>query len=570
MTDFHRRQIEQRLEVDFEPFVDLSDVEHHQERQLESFRKTRALTALVACNKSGNTVEEAAKFVTDESGDQGIDGVAPDPLVQRLFLIQSKTSTGGPSPTEAMKFKEGIRLFIDSEWDRMGPKVQARKEEFEEIFSRETDDPKFNAIFAYLGDKPIAKNDEAYKLLKDFEADVNANGVILEVSFMGIRELFEIRNAASAPKELEHELYFEKWNAPFSSFGSEIVGVVSAQEIFEMVQNCGPMLYDKNIRKALGDTQVNSDMRNTLESDSESFWYYNNGITIVASEIKPSVPHPKSSASFGLKGLSVVNGAQTCSTIYSFGKQQGEAASSALDSAYVTVKVVSLAGRDSAFEQLVTRFTNTQNRITGREFAALDPLQQGIQDALLSENIYYSFRTGDKAPDEFREEFTIDEATRCLSCMHSVALATRAKRNLGSLWGDIHAAPYTQIFNAQTDPAAIWNAVRAWREVEELTSAAAKSAPSSRVKKIYENALYVYASLVFRRIKEGGFHIGNFDANVSKWFEENNPTLRSLLDEIMKQHEKLNRAGYPANFFKNAKKVEELATKVEREMSKRP
>ncbi|MHA7245136.1 AIPR family protein [Paeniglutamicibacter antarcticus] len=41
-------------------------------------------------------------------------------------------------------------------------------------------------------------------------------------------------------------------------------------------------LFDKNIRSILKATETNETLHETLSSEPSKFWYYNNGITIVA------------------------------------------------------------------------------------------------------------------------------------------------------------------------------------------------------------------------------------------------------------------------------------------------
>lgn len=561
MTSFQVRQIKNRLKADFEPLIDLSDVSHHAEDQLDRFRTTRALAAMVACSLEGGSAEEAAAKVTDESGDQGIDAVVTDQIGSTFYLIQSKTSLGAPSPGEIHKFHQGIRYFIDGEWDQFGPKIRNRSDEFEQLIEDGADH--FVAIYAFLGDQPVKEGDEAWKLSTDFRKEVNLNGEILETKFWNTRDIYEKRNAASAPDTLEQEIFFEKWTAPFTSFKAEILGVVPASEIYQMVESCGDRLFDKNIRKALGNTQVNTDMAQTMVSDSNRFWHYNNGVTIVAGEIDANALNPRGSHTFKLKNLSVVNGAQTCSTIHSVGKQNTDD----LEGGYVTVKVVSLAEQNEDFEHLVTRFTNTQNKVGGKEFAALDPRQQEIQDALKPEGIYYAFRTGDVPDPAFSESFTITEATQALAVAKSVSQATRAKSNLGSFWADIDAAPYTDLFNQRTDPAVVWNSVKLWRQAKIFNEEVASTLESSRQQKIVRNAVYLFGALMFRRAYATKFDLRDFEKNAEDWFQEERGYWQELTDAILEGHENINAAGYPANFFKNAKKVEELAGGVARRVN---
>ncbi|MGJ7852710.1 AIPR family protein [Escherichia coli] len=59
-------------------------------------------------------------------------------------------------------------------------------------------------------------------------------------------------------------------------------------------------------------------MKKTLSEKPENFWYYNNGITAVYSDVEESMINLSTSRKYGLfsfKSLSIINGAQTVSTI---------------------------------------------------------------------------------------------------------------------------------------------------------------------------------------------------------------------------------------------------------------
>jgi hypothetical protein len=73
----------------------------------------------------------------------------------------------------------------------------------------------------------------------------------------------------------------------------------------------------KNIRQSLGGTEVNSQIKQTAATAPENFWYFNNGITLVAEEAAkaPAGAASRSSGIFSFKGASIVNGAQTVSSL---------------------------------------------------------------------------------------------------------------------------------------------------------------------------------------------------------------------------------------------------------------
>jgi hypothetical protein len=62
---------------------------------------------------------------------------------------------------------------------------------------------------------------------------------------------------------------------------------------------------------------VNDALRKTLGEGPENFWYFNNGITIIADKVTKGLAGAPAHkfANFTCEGASVVNGAQTVGTI---------------------------------------------------------------------------------------------------------------------------------------------------------------------------------------------------------------------------------------------------------------
>lgn len=59
------------------------------------------------------------------------------------------------------------------------------------------------------------------------------------------------------------------------------------------------------------------------------------------------------------------------------------------------------------------------------------------------------------------------EATQALACAVSVRLAVGVKREIGALWADTFAAPYTDIFPDPLSAAKVWRTVLVMRAVDE-------------------------------------------------------------------------------------------------------
>lgn len=550
------RHISSRLESDFEPCVDMSDVENkHSSAEIKKMRKSRALAAMVLCAEAGLDVGEACNSITDETGDVGLDAVGQSVDGTTLYLIQSKTSEGTPSPTEVLKFNQGIERFLDMDWENLGPKVRARSSEFDDLL--ENSDLRIQAIFAHLGSQEA--NADAEKNRRELLERVNAYGDLLDFKFLGRRDIYTIRNIASERNQVDCDLSFDSWTT-LSDSRSEILGVVNGKEIAQLVKQFGGTLFDQNIRKVLSSSKTNEEMVGTAVRTPQDFWYFNNGITFISSSIRCDKlkPAPKNQT-FHLENASVVNGAQTCGSLAA----AMEECSEAVDEIFVTVRVIALSDREEGFEGNVTRYTNTQNIVGGREFVALDPWQQEIQDSLKPEGIYYAFRSGDSEGESYNDTFTLEDATRALSCMDSVGLSSQAKGEIGRLWKDINATPYTSVFNSEKyDPAVIWNCVQTWRECGHRIDSLAAESDDVRTGRILTNGRYLLCALTLRRMKSVKFDFSDIESNPGKWIEESDDIVSNIALRIVDCFEALEGNPYPAPFFKNRKRVEEISRSV--------
>ncbi|MCK1803613.1 AIPR family protein [Brevibacterium sp. R8603A2] len=549
--ELQERQIRRRLEEDFEPHIDLSDYQHHPEDEQAKARTTRALAALTVAAHAMVSVEDACASVVDESSDQGIDAIGISAARREVYVVQTKTSSGGPSPTEVMKFAHGIRRLLDWDWDALGPKARRRRGEIEEALT----DARVIAIFSYLGTQ--GPNEDASRLSTQLTQEVNSAGDILEFHYEGLRENYERRNIASGLSSPDSELTFDRW-VTMSDYRSEIMGIVPGEQLATITDQFSERLFDKNIRAILRSTETNEVLDETLRNSPSDFWYYNNGITIVANSIGCSRTNPRSSnETFSLKGLSVVNGAQTCGAL-----SRALRSNLPLDDVHVTVRVISTAGHPEDFEKQVTRYTNTQNQVSNREFVALDPYQQELSDILLAEAIQYSFRTGQALDDEeYDFAFDLEEATRALSCWSGVDNATRAKREIGRMWTDLNASPYLELFPRDLNAATMYNAVRFWRYFRDSYNAYGRER-EHRAKNIVKNSEFMATALFMQWARANGAEFTNIDWDVATFIDGCAEQVRVLSECVVDRHERENPGGFAMSFFKNQQKVEHFARTV--------
>jgi len=543
------RSVRRVLEQSIEPLIDMSDLAaRHSQSELCKFRTARALAALCIAANAKLSIEDSCASVVDESGDEGIDAIAVSLTGREIYLVQSKTGSGAPSPTEVQKFIDGIKKVLENDWEGFGSKLRKRQDEFEDLLTGEA---RVVAIFTTLSTKEPTKKarEKSDRLVKN----VNLNGDILEFRYEALRDNFEHRNAGSANSTIEATIRFEQWLS-LGDFRSEIVGVVNGQQLADLAIENGDRLFDRNIRSILRGSATNDILYTSIRETPRDFWYFNNGITIVASDIGSDKRSPQPGAEkFILSNVSIVNGAQTVGSLARAKHDQLP-----LNEVFVTVRVVSTKDRDSDFEQQVTRYTNTQNQIGGKEFVALDPRHQMWKEELEGEGVLYMYKSGSESLSDgrFALEFSLDDATRALACYSGIEDAALVKRNIGAFYSDLEKGPYTRIFSSSRTAEEVCNAVRFRAEFERHYSEIIKSY-SGKGKPVAKNANYFCCAVMMRSYRSEGHSFGDITKKPEEWVKGKRQEIEQVIQGCVVYFQDHDVDSQAAAFFKR-KDVTEL------------
>ena len=148
----------------------------------------------------------------------------------------------------------------------------------------------------------------------------------------------------------------------------------------------GARLLEANVRSFLSTTgKVNKGIRDTLKDDPERFMAYNNGIVVVADEVRLGRTADGGPGILWLKGMQIVNGGQTTASIYFIKKRMPE-----IDLRHVRVpaKVIILRSHDAVAEESliseISRFANSQNSVKQSDLSANKPFHVEVEKLALS------------------------------------------------------------------------------------------------------------------------------------------------------------------------------------------
>lgn len=170
------------------------------------------------------------------------------------------------------------------------------------------------------------------------------------------------------------------------------------------------ILFGQNLRESLGSkSDTYKGMANTIKTEPEKFWFYNNGITILAEDYDTETQESNNRKveKIILKNFSIINGAQTTSALGQFLKNanmdNNEEDIANLKKVYVLVRILKVNNEE--FRSRIAIYNNTQNPITTRDMASNRAEQLRLHNGLISgdaPHIYMEIRRGMKLPNDVK------------------------------------------------------------------------------------------------------------------------------------------------------------------------
>ena len=160
-----------------------------------------------------------------------------------------------------------------------------------------------------------------------------------------------------------------------------IFTVFPAETLYYVYNKYGACLLEANVRSFLSATgKVNKGIRDTLKEAPENFMAYNNGIVVIADEVRMANTSEGGPGLAWMKGMQIVNGGQTTASIY-FTKKKNAAVN--LKNVRVPVKVLVLKSDDSEKEEElisdISKFANSQNSVKQADLSANKPFHVAIE-----------------------------------------------------------------------------------------------------------------------------------------------------------------------------------------------
>lgn len=568
MSSLKVRQTKTKLLSLFEAHLDVSDIKPT-DLERENKILSRCLAAYAIYREAGCSPEEAAGAVWDGQDDNGIDAAFVDTIDKRVILVQAKwihAGSGEPEAKDLRSFADGVKELMEQENDgfhsRLLVKLSAVQEALLEVGTTT------RIVVVTTGKSKLAEH--GTRVMQRLVDSMNGEDEtdMAEWTIEGLSEIYGSLASDLSAGRISVDATLFDWSY-FSDPYAAYFGIIDGLQLKAWWMTHGNRLVAKNIRHSLGSTDVNDAISHTTLNESEKFWYFNNGITIIADEAKraPGINSARTAGNFTFIGASIVNGAQTVSTLGRFDNDEN------LGKVRIPIRVVLLKDTPDGFGGEVTRTNNLQNRVEARDFVAQDPEQARIQQEMSIEDVSYQFLRGERTLPAPRSTDLI-EVTTALACAASdPMLAVIAKTAIGRFFADLKRPPYKTIFNGSTRGAKAFNSVVLQRIVEEWIEDKKRSLDQ---KKGLPWGLLVHGNRV---LESGVFKLngeGDLDQTIADFSEKTdrafvNGLCEVVYDAMLMVLEKEHEGRFMAVLFKGptkSKEVLELAlSNIEKEIA---
>ncbi len=463
MSSLKVTQIEKKLLEIFEEHIDKEDLSQT-DPEFKYKVLTRCLAAFALYLQTGCTEKEAAAAVWDGSDDNGVDGVIFDTAESRVVIVQSKfikKGGGEPDAADVATFIKGVKDLIEQNVDSFHPRLHTRIHEISARLNKPGTSVRI--VLVSTGASKLSKH--ALRHITSLLTELNGEDPdpIADHEIMGLSEVYGGLVNDPYQGNLELEATILEWSYVASPYGAYF-GMIDGLQLKTWWKTYGKGLLAANIRHSLGPTEVNNQIRDTANTSPENFWYFNNGITLIADEkVKaPAGASSKSSGNFRFKNASLVNGAQTVSALAKVEDDEK------LALVRVPFRVILLTDTPKGFGQKVTKTNNLQNRIEPRDFVAQDQEQTRLRMEMAIEDVEYQFvRSEEMLTSDAKYSCELIEVTTALACASGDAnLAVQVKTGFSRIFADLSKAPYKTLFNPSISGAKAFNVCIVLRQID--------------------------------------------------------------------------------------------------------
>ncbi len=324
----------------------------------------------------------------------------------------------------------------------------------------------------------------------------------VDVTFVGADSLMDMYNSDSQVR-IELELA----DQPISLSNKDYVALVNLGKYYRFItddnSNLRKSFFEANVRDYQGKNSVNNSIAETLKhSANEDFWWLNNGVTILASEITLMTQK-----SLQLVDPEIVNGLQTSREIYNYYSNDPAVAEQEKRNLLIRViKPESEEVRDS-----IIFATNNQTNIPKSSLRVTDPIHLQIEMYFKSRGLYYD-RRKNYYKNQKKKASDIIGVSFLAQCLISLVLRKPdfARARPSTLLTD--ESTYNRLYEENHDLEVFYKAARIGQKVKNCLKVSAELSAAERSDVLF----YLIYGVVAKRLgkKEINFEdIKTFDVD---------------------------------------------------------
>ncbi|HAX61729.1 MAG TPA: hypothetical protein DCX95_04100 [Elusimicrobia bacterium] len=349
------------------------------------------------CDLNLDEIDE--EDIIDGGDEEGIDIIfikeIENNLVVNIFNCNSSL-TNNYSANEMTKISAGINYVFESTKDQINKisNIKLKKKIFDIRSDKETIS-EINIFYCVFNGKNIAPNVERKRgeIQKRYSSFLRSQypNAKLSIEFINFLALFKrkMKNLESLKDRIVEIPYYDKDKKIRSEIlTGEIEGYLTtfkSQNIAKLVEDYGDALFEKNIRGWLRYNKKNREIYDSCSGlESNIFWFLNNGITMTGDKVYAD----DDKAKWTITNLQIVNGQQTARMIHEAYKNQ-----KLKKDVKVMCRIYQLNNYNIISK--ITKATNLQSSISGRDLMSNDPKQIAIADCFEEMGYFYERQRGE-------------------------------------------------------------------------------------------------------------------------------------------------------------------------------
>lgn len=382
--------------------------------------------------------EQINSFFVDSTKDGGVDALFTDKNSEtdNLIICQSKyyeTIKFDDVRNAVSKMISFYKSMEHGEYEIANEKVQRR---FLSLNAEVGEESKICFVFYTSALKNGIREDRITKLLQEYGLDSNKFEIQLYFADDIVDEIKE--SESRRPTVESGKIEIDSANNALIYQDSAAIVNVSAFSIKDLFATHSTNLLSRNLRYFVKKKDIDSSIKDTISKSPETFWFKNNGITIICDDFEIDGKQVK------LKNFSIVNGGQTTTLLYKSKEINKE------NDLFLPCKIIQTRGttedEKNLFSLEIAKATNSQKAIKQIDLKANAPEQVRFSNEMRNVGIFYQTKRGEVIPKDYKEDYKntdlADVGKLCLAGIFQLPGSSRSKPSI--LYSEKY---YNPIFN---------------------------------------------------------------------------------------------------------------------------